>query len=272
MDTSIKSPEDIELFCNLPALGVVPMAEEAKTADGSNDIGMISYAQPVSMMAEAFFHIRTAIMLSSSEAHPRVITITSPNPHEGKTVSSLNLAITLTAKDHRCIIMDCDLRKPMVHRVFKDKRGRGLADHLTGGATLVDVVRPTQVPSLYYISAGSTPPNPNKLFASESFGKMVEQLRDEFEYILLDCPPILGFADARSISSHTDGVILIFKHHCTTREAGQMAVQLLNHNNRRILGVILSMAKKNRIGNGGYDHHYRSRKAYNAGNHERDVC
>jgi capsular exopolysaccharide synthesis family protein len=265
MDTSIKSAEEVELFCHLPALGVVPMAEGANSVQGPDGIGMIAYTHPVSIIAEAFFHIRTAIMLSSSETHPRVMTITSPNPHEGKTVSSLNLAITLTGKNRKCLIIDCDLRKPMVHKVFQEKRGLGLADCLTGSATLSEIIRSTIVPNLQYISAGSTPPNPNELLASEIFGKVVEQLRGEFDHIVLDCPPILGFADARSISSHTDGVVLLFKHHCTTREAGQLAVQLLYQNDCRILGVILSMARKNRMGNGGYYHHYRCHREYYAG-------
>jgi capsular exopolysaccharide synthesis family protein len=272
MDSSIKNAEELERFCRLPALGVVPMAECNEPGQAPANIGMITHAQPASMIAEAFFHIRTAILLSSSETPPRVLTITSPNPHEGKTVSSLNLAITLAGKDRRCLIVDCDLRKPMVHRTFQEARGDGLANCLTGSSKLHDVIRSTPVPNLHYVSAGSKPPNPNELFASESFRKVMEQLRREFDYIVLDCPPILGFADARSVSSHSDGVVLVFKHHCTTREAGRLAVQLLHQNSCRILGVILSMASKNHMGNGSYYHHYRCHREYYAGHQEGDVC
>lgn len=272
MDTSIKTTEELERFYSLPALGVVPMAECGDSDRKPGSVGMITHAQPASMIAEAFFHIRTAIMLSSSQAHPRVITITSPNPHEGKTVSALNLANTLAGKNRRCLIVDCDLRKPTVHRIFQEAKGCGLANCLTGNSGLDEVIRTTPVPNLLYMSAGSRPPNPNELFASESFGTMVGRLRREFDFIVLDCPPILGFADARSISSHTDGVVLIFKHHCTTREAGRLAVQLLHQNSCRILGVILTMARKNRMGNGTYYHHYRCHREYYADHQERDIC
>jgi capsular exopolysaccharide synthesis family protein len=121
---------------------------------------------------------------------------------------------------------------------------------------LEEIVNPTGVPNLYLLSAGPTPPNPNELFASATFNNLINQLRQEFHHIIIDTPPLVGFADSRSIAANADGVVLIVKHHFTTREAGRLAIQLLSQSNCRILGGVLTMAKKDRLGYDGYYDYY----------------
>jgi capsular exopolysaccharide synthesis family protein len=133
---------------------------------------------------------------------------------------------------------------------------QGLANFLTGNATLDEVIHPTAVPNLYFIPAGPVPPNPNELFASTAFEDMVTRLRKEYDHIILDSPPIIGFADARSLAARADGTVLVFKHHSTTRDAARLAIQLLHQNNCRILGGVLTMARKDRLGYGGYYQYY----------------
>jgi succinoglycan biosynthesis transport protein ExoP len=273
LDSSIKSTDELEKVCHIPALGVVPLLgtnskELAEHEDGS--IGLIPYQNPMSMLSEAIFHIRSSIMLSISEAPPQVIVITSANPDEGKSTISSNLAIAMSGQDRKCLLMDCDLRKPSIHKVYSLPSSPGLTNYLTGNATLEEIMRPTSVPNLYLISAGPTPPNPNELFNSSAFKTLINHFRQEFHHIIIDSPPIIGFADSRSISSNVDGVVLVVKHHFTTREAGRLAIQMLSQNQCRILGGILTMARKERLGYGGYYGYYQYYHKYYKGYHGHD--
>jgi capsular exopolysaccharide synthesis family protein len=256
-DSSIKNVEDLEKFCRIPSLGMIPLADSEELAKSSNTPELAAYSTPMSLIGESIFHIRTAIMRSASEAPPQVITITSASPEEGKTTSSSNIACGLAGADRKCLIMDCDLRKPRLHKVYNVSNERGLTDYLAGGATLQEIIRPTPVPNLYFIPAGpATSPNPNDLFASKGFRKLVNLLRHEFSHIILDSPPIIGFADAQSLALHADGTVLVIKHHSTSREAGRLAVKLLSQNGFQILGGILAMVRKELIGYGCYYAYY----------------
>ena len=257
LDSSLKNTEEMEKLCGIPALGVIPMTSSREASDQRNLLGLVSYTKPTAMISEAFFHVRSSIMLSASDGPPKVITVTSPNPSEGKTVTSSNIAVTLACAGRKSVILDCDLRKPKVHQSLGESNGKGLTNYLTGNATLAEVVRPSStVPNLYFISAGPTPPNPNDLLNSSSFGKLLQELRQDFDHIILDSPPVVGFADARLLGSKGDGVVLVFRHHSTTREAARLAVQLMAQNNCRILGAVLSMARKDLMGYGAYYQYY----------------
>lgn len=262
LDSSIKNVEEMEKICRIPTLGMIPMADAKELVKCSNTPELVAHTDPMSMIGESIFHIRSAIMLSASDAPPQIITITSANPGESKTTTSSNIAAGLAGIDRKCLILDCDLRKPRLHKVHQQPNTVGLTNYLTGNVTLEDIVKPTAVPNLFFIPAGPTPPNPNDLFASTAFRKLIEQLRKEYDHIILDSPPIIGFADARSLSGYADGTILVFRHHSTTREAARLAVQLLAQNNARILGGILTMARKDRMGYGGYYGYYKHYNKY----------
>lgn len=262
LDNSIKNVEELEKVCNIPPLGMIP--HTSMNSHTKNEIPqcleLSPFTNPLSIVSEAVFQVRTAIMLSSSGAPPQVITITSANPGEGKSTTASNIAVSLAGNDRKCLIMDCDLRKPRLHKVFEHPCKAGITNYLTGGATLEEIVKPTSVPNLYFISAGPAPPNPNDLLVSEAFRNLIERLRQDFRHIIIDSPPIIGFADARSLSGYADGTILIIRHLSTTREAGKLAVQLLS--NFHILGGILTMAKKEGMGYGGYYGYYHSYHKY----------
>jgi succinoglycan biosynthesis transport protein ExoP len=274
LDSSIKTTEELEKVCHIPALGVVPFFRE-KPKKGATDeeqppIGLIAYNQPMSMLSEAIFHIRSSIMLSISEAPPQVVVVTSPNPDEGKSTISSSLAIALASPDRKCLLMDCDLRKPSIHKVYSLPLYPGLTNYLTGTATIEEIIRPTQVSNLYLISAGPTPPNPYELFNSSAFQNLINRFREEFHHIIIDSPPIIGFSDSRSIAINVDGVVLVVKHHSTTREAARLAIQMLSHTRCRILGGILTMAQKDRLGYGGYYGYYHYYHKYYKGYHGHD--
>lgn len=299
MDDSIKTTDEMEKICHIPSLGMTPMmdtdsqkfprlssciqkfprlnsyiqkipmlssdsqnpAEEAETVP----VEILSYADPLSMLGEAIQQIRTSILLSVSQLAPKVIMVTSGSPAEGKTTVSTNLAAALASSDRRCVILDCDLRKARIHKIFQVASQPGLTNYITGSATFEEIIHSTMIPNLYFIPAGPTPPNPNELFNSAVFENLINQLRGEFDHIIIDSPPIIGFADGRTISTVADGVILVIKHHFTTLEAGRLAIQLLSQNNTRILGGVLTMINKNLLGYGAYYGYYKNyNKYYNA--------
>jgi capsular exopolysaccharide synthesis family protein len=273
LDNSIKITEELEKVCHISALGVIPLinGNSSKLAqDEQESIGLIPYHDPMSMLSEAIFHIRSSIMHSISEAPPQVIVVTSANPSEGKTTASSNLAIAMSSPERKYILLDCDLRKPASHKVFSLPLQPGLTNYLTGNATLEEIIRPTGYPNLYFVPARPTPPNPNELFNSAAFKNLVNHLRQEFQHIIIDSPPIIGFADGRSIAVNADGVLVMVRHHFTTREAGRLAVQLLSQTNCRILGGILTMARKDRLGYGGYYGYYQHYHKYYQGYHGHD--
>lgn len=255
LDSSIKTADELEKICHIPSLGIIPMLENGEVPKTA--LETISYFDPKSQISEAVSHIRSAIMLSASSGPPRVITVTSCNPSEGKSTSSCNLAIALSRGQRRCVLIDCDLRKPRLHRVFNVPNRVGLTNFLTGSATLDKITKTTEVPELDFIPAGPSPPSPGDLISSEAFKNLIAMLREKYQQILIDSPPIIGFADARLLASVSDGVVLVFKHLSTSREAARLAVQMLFHNNAQILGSVLSMAKRDQLGYGAYYDHYK---------------
>jgi capsular exopolysaccharide synthesis family protein len=235
-----------------PRLPMLLSGSRNLPAKVDSPVELLSFNEPMSMLGEAIQHIRTSILLAVSGAAPKAIMVTSGNPAEGKTTVSVNLAAALAGTERRCIILDCDVRKARIHHVFHTPLQPGLTNYLTGSAALEDIIHATMVPNLYFIPAGPTPPNPNELFSSLVFENLLNHLRNEFHHVIVDSPPIIGFADGRTISSMVDGVLFVVKHHFTTKEAGRLAVHLLSQNNSRILGGVLTMTKKGSLGYGGY--------------------
>lgn len=269
LDNSIKSTEEMERICQIPSLGVVPLFNPNRRqieTDGDGQVEMLTFEQPKSMLGESISHVRTSLMLSTSGGPPRTLLVASPNPQEGKTTLSLNLAMAMAMdKSHKVLIIDCDLRKPRVHQVFHESHQPGLSNFLTGSATLAEVIRPAPIPNLFFIPAGPTPPNPVQLLISQAFKDMVEELRRDFNHIVFDVPPIIGFADGRVISQIADGTVLVLRNHHTSRDAAKLAINLLNQAQANILGVVLNMAHKGKIGYGGYYEYYKYYSRYYKG-------
>lgn len=274
LDNSIKTIDELEKVCHIPAMGVVPLFSDngkKMLPDSKASLGLIPHYQPMSVLSEAVFHIRTAIMLSASGGAPQILMVTSPNPDEGKTTFAANLAAVMASPEKKCVILDCDLRKPSLHKVYSLPLQPGLTNYLTGNADLESIIRPTDVPNLFFLAAGPTPPSPHELLSSTAFQNLLDRLRQDFQHIIVDSPPVIGFADGRIIAAQTDGVVILVRHHSTTRDAGRLAVQLLAQNNSRILGGILTMAQKERLGYNAYYSYYHYYDKYYRQYHDRDT-
>lgn len=270
-DDSIKTTEEMEKFCRTPSLGVVPLThvKEGKLR-GPEALEMETLRDPQSMFSESIHHVNTSIALSLSGGAPQVMMVTSANPSEGKTTISVNMAFTLALSDHKVAIIDADMRKPMIHKNLKQPLQPGLSNFLSGSATQAEIIHPTDFANLYCIPAGPTPPSPIQLLNSEIFLELLTNLRKEFRYLIIDTPPIIGFADGRSISSKVDGVILVIKHHYTSRYSARLASQLLFQVNAPILGVVCNMTMRQKLGYGGYYNYYKYYTHYYKQYHNKD--
>ena len=264
LDNTVKTPEDVEQLTRLPSFGIVPEISYEKRRrldkETSHPVELVTHRHPRSILSEAYRNIRTSILLSFSEKPPKRIAITSPNPVEGKTTTVINTSIALSQTGARVLIIDTDMRKPRIHHIFNGENGAGLSNFLSGHANLNSIVKKTEVPNLFYIASGPIPPNPSELLGSNLFKSMMDSLGEKFDHIILDSPPVLGFADSLILSSMVDGVILVVLGGKTPRETLQRAKEVLYQVNAKILGVVINRVDLQR-GNYGY-YYYRYNHYY----------
>jgi capsular exopolysaccharide synthesis family protein len=261
LDNSLKSPDDVTRFLNLPTLGTIPnlqslsekhsygsgygygtknpAKEVSKTAEKVS-LELISHGSPSSLMAEAYRSARTSMLLSSADHPPQVVLITSAVPSEGKTVTAINTAISLTQTGKRVVLIDADMRKPRVHSVFALGNAMGLSSFLTGSAVLKDVLHESSVPNLFVLPCGIIPPNPGELILSTRFTQLMQVLRQYFDYVVIDSPPVANVSDARVLASSADAAILVVKAFSTSQHLAQRAADLLRQSRIRNIGVILN--------------------------------
>jgi succinoglycan biosynthesis transport protein ExoP len=259
LDNTIKTPEDVEQMIRLPSFGMVPEISYEKRRrlekETTHPVELVTHRHPKSILSESYRNIRTSILLSFSEKPPKRIAITSPNPVEGKTTTLINTAIALSQTGAQVVIIDTDMRRPRIQHIFNGENGVGLSNFLSGNVDLASIIKKTEVPNLYYIPSGPIPPNPSELLGSNLFKSMMESLGEKFDHILLDSPPVLGFADALILSTAVDGVVLVVWGGKTPKETLQRAKEVLYQVNAKILGVVINRVDLQR-GNYGY-YYYR---------------
>jgi len=260
LDNTVKTPEDVEQLIRLPSFGMVPDISSHRRRQlekgTTYPVELITHGHPKSMLSEAYRNIRTSILLSFSERPPKRIAITSPNPSEGKTTTVINTAIALSQTGASVIIIDTDLRKPRIHKIFTEENGVGLSNFLSGNAGLEAIIKKTEIPNLYYIPSGPIPPNPSELIGSNLFKSMLQSLDERFDHLVFDSPPVLGFADSIILSTFVDGVILVTTGGKTPRETLQRAKGMLLQVNAKILGVVINRVNIERSEYGYYYYRY----------------
>jgi capsular exopolysaccharide synthesis family protein len=283
LDDSIKSIDDLERFCNLPLLGILPLLDNnGKMLHGrreklekkgvwrylpvhlrrggayeeAKDKDLVVSTHPQSPVSEAIRHTHTAITLSVSGKPPCAIMVSSSNPSEGKSMFAANLALTFALGGQQTVVVDCDLRKPRIHQIFQLDPQPGLSNYLTGNATLEEVLRPASVPNLSVMSAGTRPPSPGNLLSSQEFKDLIAHLRQRFNHIIIDTPPILGFSDGLIISVLTDGVLLMIKQNSTHKSAGRLSQQLLSQIHAPLMGAVMNFVDAHGQTYGGYNYAY----------------
>ncbi len=257
LDRTVKTAEDIENQIAIPTLAVIPLgtksrgrygryfAREAPKVPADGNLGLAIMNAPGSEMAESFRVLRTSILLSSSPQPPQVLLVTSAQPSEGKTFASVNLALALAQRGGRVLLIDGDLRKPTVLKALGlgngDGEGSGLSSYLTGRQGIDSALMSfTALPNLSVLPSGPIPANPAELVSSPAMGRLVGELRQRFEHIVLDSPPLLLVTDGILLSTLADGVVLVVESGSTSRGALHRVRQILDRAGAKTLGAVLN--------------------------------
>jgi capsular exopolysaccharide synthesis family protein len=238
LDDTVSDPDQLERYVHVPFLGPVPMLEPKLEGPLSRDL--ISLREPKSVYAEAYRAVRTSILFSSPDNPPRVFAITSSGQQEGKTLTAVNLAVTMALNDKRVLLIDADMRKPRLHKVFGAENTFGLSNLIGGSPDVGMALKRTQVPTLMLLPSGPVPPNPSEMLGSVRLRKFLGLLREKFDMIILDCTPLIAVTDATVLSTQVDGVILVIKSGATRRKILKRAVKQLEDVQAKIIGAVLN--------------------------------
>ena len=201
---------------------------------------MVTMHAPKSTASEAYRGLRTSILFSSAEKQPRVILVSSSGPQEGKTITTTNLAVTMAQSGSKVIILDCDMRRPKIHKLFDINRDTGMSNILVGGCEVTEAVVHTKVPKLDVIPCGPIPPNPSEILGSKRMVDLLLTLRKSYNRIILDSPPITAVTDAVVLAKLVDGVVLVLRVGDTPREIVQNGLNQLRTVNAHVLGAVLN--------------------------------
>ncbi|SFE18455.1 polysaccharide biosynthesis tyrosine autokinase [Blastococcus tunisiensis] len=233
LDRSVTNQEDVEELTGAPVIGVVfrdDALDERHT-----------FEQVESRTAEHYRQLRTNLQFLSVDDPPEVIMVSSSVPAEGKTTMAINLAMALADAGRRVTVVEADLRRPKVTEYLQLVSGVGLTNLLAGTADLDDVAQQVGDRDLYVIAAGPTPPNPSELLGSSSMATLLEKLRSENDYVIVDAAPLLPVADSWGLAAHTDGVLLSVRHGSTRMEQLAEAGVAIARVGAKLLGVVLNM-------------------------------
>jgi capsular exopolysaccharide synthesis family protein len=240
LDNTIKSPEDVEAKLGIPVLGTIPLLE----SKGDNITETI-LNESQSIYAESYKTLRTAIMLSSSVKPPQNLLITSMGPEEGKTATSVNLAITIARTGYSVLLVDSDLRKPRIHIIFGLNNLSGLSTFLAGATPDINTVFKRPLTNLTVIPSGPIPPNPSELLGSNRMKELIEILNKKFDIIVWDSPPLMTVADGIILSKILDGTIIVIKAGKTTYDLINRGLKYLKGRRKtdvetNVLGIVIN--------------------------------
>ena len=208
--------------------------------------------KPKSISAESYRTLRTNIQYSSFDKEIRTIVVTSSEPGEGKSTVAGNLALSFAQSDKSTIIIDCDLRKPSLHKKFRISNMVGLSDILIGRKSLVEAVNQYNE-NMHIITSGKIPPNPAEMLGSKAMERLIAELKEIYDVIILDSAPLQAVTDAQILSTKSDGTILVVRAEKTKRDSVASAKELLDKVNANVLGVVLNATENRR---GKYYYYY----------------
>lgn len=204
---------------------------------------LIVSLKPQSAIAEQFRSIRTSIEFSTEDQDCQVTVITSSEQNSGKSLVSSNLALTFSQKGEKTLLIDADMRNPSIKNYFYIPSRQGLSSVIRNKANVQEYIFETNEKNLFILPAGITPPNPADLLGSISMKNLIQELRESFDHIIIDTPPVLAVTDAILVSAFADGVVLVIRSGKTTKQNAKKVIRLLNQSSTPIIGSILNDVK-----------------------------
>jgi succinoglycan biosynthesis transport protein ExoP len=277
-DTSLNALEDFEATSEFPLLGIVrrfdagarsrlryglPSIEIQRPSIEAKETAWL-LTSPKSEIAESYRNIRTSILFSSIDRAPQVILVTSPLSGDGKSTTAYNLAIAFGVQNKRVLLLDADMRRPTIGQKTNCNGKKGLSDLLANDLPLDEVIQQHPgLPSLYVLTAGTVPPMPAELLASDRFGRLIQQVREKFDYILIDAPPVLLVTDPLILAFAVDGIVLVVRAGVTTKLVMKRLRAALQKPNVKALGYVLNGLRDHSEGYGyGYGYGDNAKSEY----------
>ena len=253
LDNSIKTTEDLEKMLGMSLLGVVPSLDQDDVDQilSNKERAIYAYTRQRSPIAEALRSIRTNIKFRTGDKSPLVLLVTSAVPQEGKSFMSSNLSAVMAMSGQKVLLIDADLRRPSIHRLFDLTDGYGTVNVLQGEMSFQSVAQDTHVPGLKVVAAGTPPSNPNELLGNGILQK-IRELAPEFDVIIIDTPPVTAVSDPMVLSPMVDGVVLVVEANGTKRPVVKQAVSRLKGVNAPLLGGVVNKFDSKRSGYGYY--------------------
>jgi len=248
-DNTFKTPEEVERHTGLPILGTIPHISLKKGSEESRgSIEREALRNPRSAVAEAFRMIRTSLMLSAAGSPPKCLLVTAPQAGNGKSFVSFNLAIVYAQMGAKVLLLDCDLRKPRLHKLLKTSSNPGISNFLSGKMDLNTITKSVGKDldhglKIDFIPSGAMPPNPVELLNSQILLDVLEKFREVYDIIIMDSPPVVGFADALVLSRIVDGTLLVVRNEQTPRPMSRHCCDLLFQVDAKLLGVVVNDIK-----------------------------
>ncbi|MFA4915354.1 MAG: polysaccharide biosynthesis tyrosine autokinase [Syntrophales bacterium] len=260
LDDTIKVPEEIKRYLNIPYLGLVPaFADNSGSSTDKKPEGgdLISVSAPRSAASESYRSIRTNITFSSVDSPPQVILVSSMTPEEGKTTTAANLAVVMAQGGSNVLLLDCDLRKPKMRKLFHIKdNDKGLSTVLAGSCGINEAIIHTETSNIDIVPSGPIPPNPSDILGSQRMAQLIEQLRTQYERIIIDTPPVMAATDAVVLSKIVDGVILVIRAGETRRKIIENGLSQFQRIKAPIFGAVLNGVEMERDRYYYYHHYY----------------
>ncbi|MCP4501013.1 MAG: polysaccharide biosynthesis tyrosine autokinase [Deltaproteobacteria bacterium] len=273
LDDTIKGQEDVENTLRLPFLGLMPKVQSLMSEKPAKNPAerlvetrkrdLFVLENPKSSAAECARFVRANLLFMSPDRPLKTLMVTSPSPQEGKTTTSVNLAVAMGQSGARTILVDCDMRRPRLHRTFGLNMDIGLSTAIVGEAKIEDAISHGATSEFDVLCCGPIPPNPSELLHTKRFSEVIEELKKRYDYVIFDAPPVGSVADPLVLGTQMDGTLLVLKSGKTKREIAMVAVQSLQNANICVYGAILNgVDTSSRKYGGYYDKYYRTYGGY----------
>lgn len=214
---------------------------------------LFAHKYPKSPIAEAYRTLRTNLSFAAMDKSYRSILVTSVSPQDGKSTNAANLAVVLAQDGNKVILIDCDLRKPVLHKIFQLENKQGLTNCLLQKIEVEQLAHTGMVDNLTILTSGPIPPNPAEILGSDRIKSLLPALKEKFDYVIIDAPPIMAVTDASIISAQVDGVLMVVNYGVTRNDLAREAQEQIKKANANLIGVILNKVK---MDDHGYQYYY----------------